>query len=78
MLPGCRFILNPGSVGQPRDHDPRSSYVILEEGENGAPDRFTFYRVEYDIARTQERIRDHIDRGAPLKDWLWQRLERGE
>ena len=78
MLLGCRFILNPGSVGQPRDHDPRSSYVILEEGENGAPDRFTFYRVEYDIARTQERIRDHIDRGAPLKDWLWQRLERGE
>ncbi len=78
MLPGCRFILNPGSVGQPRDHDPRSSYVILEEGENGASDRFTFYRVEYDIARTQQRIRDHIDRGAPLKDWLWQRLERGE
>lgn len=78
MLPGCRFILNPGSVGQPRDHDPRSSYVILEEGENGATDRFTFYRVAYDIARTQERIRSHIDRGAPLKDWLWQRLERGE
>jgi|GEM_PF-236829 predicted phosphodiesterase len=78
MLPGCRFILNPGSVGQPRDHDPRSSYAILEEGENGAPDRFTFYRVEYDIRETQERIRDHIKRGAPLKDSLWRRLEHGE
>jgi predicted phosphodiesterase len=78
MTPGARFILNPGSVGQPRDHDPRSSYVILEEGAAGAPDRFTFHRVEYDIRRTQERIQDRIARGAPLKDWLWQRLEKGE
>lgn len=78
MTPGRRFILNPGSVGQPRDHDPRSSYVILEEGTAGAPDRFTFHRVEYDIRRTQDRIKDLILRGAPLKDWLWQRLEKGE
>ncbi|MFM7259703.1 MAG: metallophosphoesterase family protein, partial [bacterium] len=78
MLPGRRFILNPGSVGQPRDHDPRSSYVMLEEGSSGAPDRFTFHRVEYEISRTQERIREMIARGAPLKDWLWERLAKGE
>jgi predicted phosphodiesterase len=78
MPPRCRFILNPGSVGQPRDHDPRSSYVMLDEGVDGAADRFTFHRVEYDIKRTQDRIKDLIARGAPLKDWLWQRLEKGE
>ena len=78
LPPGCRFILNPGSVGQPRDHDPRSSYVILETGEGGAPDRFTFHRVAYDVARTQSRIRAFAAQGAPLSEWLAQRLEEGQ
>jgi predicted phosphodiesterase len=78
MPPEARFILNPGSVGQPRDGDPRSSYAILTTGENDHPDRFTFHRVEYDIGRTQAKIRGLIAAGAPLDDWLAARLELGQ
>jgi len=48
-----RLILNPGSVGQPRDRDPRAAYAIYE------PDRalWTACRVEYDFKAVQERIR---------------------
>ena len=48
-----RVILNPGSVGQPRDHDPRASYAFFD------PDDSTWElrRVEYDIKRVQERIK---------------------
>lgn len=47
-----RFILNPGSVGQPRDFDPRASYVIWDDDEQ----TWGFYRVEYDITGVQDRI----------------------
>lgn len=48
-----RAILNPGSVGQPRDRDPRAAYAIFD------PEAKTWeaHRVEYDIAEVQERIR---------------------
>jgi predicted phosphodiesterase len=47
-----RSIVNPGSVGQPRDHDPRASYAIF------APNTVTWeiHRVEYDIPSVQKRI----------------------
>lgn len=47
-----RAILNPGSVGQPRDHDPRASYAIFYPGENV----WEPHRVEYDIESVKERI----------------------
>ena len=47
-----RFILNPGSVGQPREVDPRASYVIWDDEEQ----TWGFYRVEYDITGVQDRI----------------------
>ncbi|NWG34806.1 MAG: metallophosphoesterase family protein [Chloroflexi bacterium] len=48
-----RAIVNPGSVGQPRDRDPRAAYAIYEtDGHIWEP-----RRVEYDIAEVQERIR---------------------
>jgi predicted phosphodiesterase len=47
-----RVMVNVGSVGQPRDNDPRACYVLLE------PDGFRFFRVPYDIALTQEKILD--------------------
>jgi predicted phosphodiesterase len=43
------LILNPGSVGQPRDGDPRSGYLLIDTGAAQA----TWHRVEYDIAATQ-------------------------
>jgi predicted phosphodiesterase len=47
-----RFLLNPGSVGQPRDGDPRAAYLLLDLDAG----RASFRRVEYDIARTQAEI----------------------
>jgi len=48
-----RVIVNPGSVGQPRDRDPRAAYAIYypEEG------IWEYHRVEYDIAAVQARMR---------------------
>jgi len=48
-LDGRRMILNPGSVGQPRDGDPRSSYMLIDTDAAQA----TWHRVEYDIGATQ-------------------------
>jgi len=49
-----RAILNPGSVGQPRDRDPRAAYVIFDsEALTWEPQR-----VEYDIESVQARIRE--------------------
>lgn len=45
------MVLNPGSVGQPRDGDPRASYAILENG------KVSFHRVEYDISATIDQMR---------------------
>lgn len=47
-----RFLVNPGSVGQPRDRDPRAAYAVLDTGRGTV----TGYRVEYDIARTQRQM----------------------
>ena len=49
-----RVILNPGSVGQPRDRDPRAAYAIYDT------EKLTWepQRVEYDIAAVQKRIRE--------------------
>jgi diadenosine tetraphosphatase ApaH/serine/threonine PP2A family protein phosphatase len=49
-----RAILNPGSVGQPRDRDPRAAYAIFDPEANTWEAR----RVAYNIAEVQERIRE--------------------
>jgi predicted phosphodiesterase len=51
-LDGRRMILNPGSVGQPRDGDPRSSYMVVDTGSCVA----AWHRIEYDVAATQAAI----------------------
>ncbi|MDA0802145.1 MAG: metallophosphoesterase family protein [Planctomycetota bacterium] len=69
-----KVIINPGSVGQPRDQDPRASYAILEhEPSKAVGGKVTFYRVEYPIDETVEKIRA-IDE---LPDWLGERLLQG-
>jgi diadenosine tetraphosphatase ApaH/serine/threonine PP2A family protein phosphatase len=63
-----RQLLNPGSVGQPRDGDPRAAWLLLDfEGGTAS-----FRRVEYDVATTQQEIRDR-----ELPDALAQRLAHG-
>jgi diadenosine tetraphosphatase ApaH/serine/threonine PP2A family protein phosphatase len=64
-----RTLLNPGSVGQPRDGDPRAAYLLLDLAER----RATFRRVEYDVERTQAEIRD-----AGLPELLAARLAVGQ
>jgi len=54
--PGQKAVVNPGSVGQPRDLDPRASYAIMETDDAGAPKSFRFLRVEYDVQETVDRI----------------------
>jgi diadenosine tetraphosphatase ApaH/serine/threonine PP2A family protein phosphatase len=68
-LAGARWLLNPGSVGQPRDGDPRAAYLVLDLDAR----RASFHRVAYDIARTQAEIRD-----AELPEMLGLRLQVGQ
>jgi predicted phosphodiesterase len=49
-----RLIVNPGSVGQPRDGDSRASYAVL----NSEARTIEFHRVEYPIACTQAQMKD--------------------
>jgi predicted phosphodiesterase len=63
-----RWLLNPGSVGQPRDNDPRAAFLILDFEEN----RATFMRAEYPVERTQSEIR-----AQGLPETLAQRLALG-
>ncbi len=63
-----RVLLNPGSIGQPRDGDPRAAYVLLDFDAGAA----SFRRVEYDVERTQEEIRE-----AGLPESLAERLGHG-
>lgn len=50
----CAYLINPGSVGQPRDGDPRAAYVTYDTETHYV----TFFRLAYDIARAQEKIRE--------------------
>lgn len=55
LLGGHRAMVNPGSVGQPRDGNPQSSYCVLDT-DAGQVD---FRRVPYDVERTQRIMREH-------------------
>jgi predicted phosphodiesterase len=68
LEPSRRWLLNPGSVGQPRDGDPRAAWLLLDLEAR----RASFHRVEYPVAHTQAEIRE---RGLP--ESLAARLEQG-
>ncbi len=65
---GSKYLLNPGSVGQPRDGDPRAAYAIADTTAR----RVDLYRLAYPMASTQAKI---IDAGLP--EVLAQRLSVG-
>jgi predicted phosphodiesterase len=56
--PGTRYLLNPGSVGQPRDGDPRAAFAIADMGHHV----IEFWRVAYDIEAVQRRM---LEAGLP-------------
>ena len=68
IQPGARYLINVGSVGQPRDGDPRAAYVIYDTDGQVVE----LFRVEYDIETTQRKIRDN-----ELPERLALRLEVG-
>ncbi len=68
LEPGRRYIVNVGSVGQPRDRDPRACYAVWDP-EAG---RVVFYRVPYDVALAREKI---LEAGLPR--FLGDRLAYG-
>jgi diadenosine tetraphosphatase ApaH/serine/threonine PP2A family protein phosphatase len=49
---GWKYIVSVGSVGQPRDYDPRASYTVFDTDTN----TFDFKRVEYDVKTSAEKI----------------------
>jgi predicted phosphodiesterase len=65
---GARYLLNPGSIGQPRDGDSRAGFAIADLEH----DVVEFWRVPYDVAAVQSRIR-----AARLPEALVQRLSLG-
>ncbi len=54
LLSGVRYVLIPGSAGQPRDGNPRASCGLYDSGRN----TFEVFRVDYDFAKTQSLMRD--------------------
>jgi diadenosine tetraphosphatase ApaH/serine/threonine PP2A family protein phosphatase len=65
---GCRYLVNPGSVGQPRDGDPRAAYAIVDTNDR----RVELFRTKYPVEAAQAKI---IDAGLP--EVLAQRLAVG-
>jgi diadenosine tetraphosphatase ApaH/serine/threonine PP2A family protein phosphatase len=65
---GFKYLLNVGSVGQPRNRDPRASFAVFDASAR----RVTRYRLPYDIKSAQAKIRE-----AGLPERLAARLERG-
>ncbi len=63
-----RYLINPGSVGQPRDGDPRAAYILYDSSER----MLTYRRVPYDVEGAKSRIRDE-----KLPDVLANRLSAG-
>jgi diadenosine tetraphosphatase ApaH/serine/threonine PP2A family protein phosphatase len=66
---GMHYLINPGSVGQPRDGDPRASFLVYDSVDRTV----RFFRVEYDIKRCQAKI---VRAGLPPQ--LAWRLKNGQ
>lgn len=69
LEPGARYLLNPGSVGQPRDGDWRAAFAILDTDQA----KVEFHRVPYDVAAAQRQI---LAAGLPSR--LAARLAKGK
>jgi predicted phosphodiesterase len=68
MRAGCKYLINPGSVGQPRDGDPRAAYALVDTKLM----RIELYRVKYPVEQAQAKVMK-----AGLPDVLAQRLAVG-
>jgi diadenosine tetraphosphatase ApaH/serine/threonine PP2A family protein phosphatase len=58
LEPGVRYLVNPGSIGQPRDGNPLASFAMFDSDTRSV----TIYRVPYKVERAQRKI---LDAGLP-------------
>ena len=68
LTAGDRYLVNAGSVGQPRDSDPRAAFAVWDR----EADEVHLHRVDYDLPRAQGKIRE-----AGLPEMLAERLAEG-
>jgi len=69
---GIRYAINTGSVGKPKDGDPRAGYVILDiDPEREEPVEVAFVRVEYDVERAASAVEE-----SPLPDAFAEALRK--
>jgi diadenosine tetraphosphatase ApaH/serine/threonine PP2A family protein phosphatase len=68
LSPTAKYLVNPGSIGQPRDGDPRAAFALYDTEARA----ITFHRTPYNIARAQKKIR-----AAGLPEHLAARLAEG-
>ena len=54
--PATRYLINPGSVGQPRDQNWRAAYALYTSPEAGSAASITYHRIPYDLLASQGRI----------------------
>jgi len=66
---GMRSVFNPGSIGQPRDHDPRTSFGVYDDESR----TFTLHKLEYDFHAVQKRMKE-----VGLPEFLALRLAYGQ
>lgn len=69
MKPNVRYMINPGSIGQPRDLNSRASFGLIDTKLN----TFRLVRVEYDVATVQKRMKN-----CGLPEFLYSRLGQGK
>lgn len=68
--PGRKAIINVGSIGQPRDGDPRACYVTLDT--NSGSELLSYHRIEYPLEETIRKISE-----LPINGFLGERLRTG-
>ena len=71
LQPGLKYFINVGSVGQPRDGDPRAAYCVYDFKPGG--ESVELVRLDYDIETTKQKI---LEKGLPSR--LATRLDHGK
>ncbi|MHA1115615.1 MAG: metallophosphatase family protein [Candidatus Heimdallarchaeum aukensis] len=72
IVVGRKHLFNPGSVGQPRDGDPRASFMVFNIDEETLNFDYELVRLEYDIQTTQEKMKEN-----GFNEFLINRLSKG-
>ncbi len=72
IVSGNKHLFNPGSVGQPRDRDPRASFMFFKVNETSKSYEFEHIRLEYDVDTTAKKLEE-----VGIHQFLIHRLKKG-